>query len=124
MVTCHPVLLPCSHPARFRSDPQHAKEVEKASEVALRAELRAATRARAMVDGKLGHAPAALEAEHRNQAVLLAIEVKRPHGGSAIGLQPAVHVVKRDPGQVGGEPIEDPRAPALDERVLTVLLPA
>ena len=51
------------------------EEVEEAADVALDAVVRAAVLARAVVDGQLGDAVAAVMGEHRDVAVQLAVQL-------------------------------------------------
>ena len=70
------------------------QQVEEPAQVTLDAVARAAVLARAMVDGQLCDAEAAVVREHRDEAVQLPVEAQSVHDLRAVGLEAAVHVVE------------------------------
>ena len=104
---------------------RHGQQVEEAAEVALEPVARAAVRPRAVVDGQLGDAEAAVVREDRDEAVQLAVERHALHDLGAVGLEPAVHVVQPQAGDAAGDRVEDARDDAPSpERVAALRFPA
>ena len=86
-------------PMAVAADERDGQEVEEPAQVALDAVARAAVLARAVVDGQLGDAVAAVVREHRDEAVQLAVEAQAVDDLGAVGLEPAVHVVQAHAGE-------------------------
>src|SRR5215212_4643084 len=111
-------------PVAVAADEGHGQQIEEAAHVTLDAVAGASVLARAVVDGQLGDAVAAVVREYRYEPVQLAVEPQPAYDLGAIGLQAAVQVVQPQPGDAPGDPVEDLRRDAPRERVAPVRLPA
>src|SRR5262249_26846984 len=111
-------------PVAVAADERDRQQVEEAADVPLDAVARAAVLPRAMVDGELGGAEAAVVREHRDETVKLAVKAHPVYDLGAVGLEAAVHVVEAEARDAAGHPVEDSRGNTPPERVSTTRLPA